>query len=127
MFIRTFFFLLFRHVVRHGLLIMESLIPFEEVVNILDPVFTCMDTVHTGHGKRRHAHLQELVLVQEERFLAIQRHFSWSTRFFSNLFSKKCQYVAEKHVCERLVLPHDLPYLELNGGIWREQDRAERQ
>lgn len=72
----------------HGLLVVEALVPLQEVVDILDPVFARMDTVYTGHGKRRHAHLQELVFVQEERFLAIQRYFCRSAGFFSNLFFK---------------------------------------
>ena len=80
--------ILFRHVVCHGLFVMEALVPLQEVVDILDPVFARMDTVHTGHGERRHAHLQELVLVQEERFFAIHRHFCWSAGFFSDLFFK---------------------------------------
>ena len=56
----------------HCLLVMESLVPVEKIVDVLDPVLSCMDSIDTWHREGRHADLQEFVPVQEERLLAVQ-------------------------------------------------------
>jgi hypothetical protein len=63
---------LFRDVMAHALLVMETLVPLQEIVDILHPVFTRMNPVNAWHGEGGHTHLQELVFVQEECLLAIQ-------------------------------------------------------
>jgi len=70
----------------HGLLVVEPLIPLQQVIDILDPVFACMDAVDTRHWERGHANLEKLVLVQKECLLAIQRHLGRSSGFISNLY-----------------------------------------
>lgn len=69
----------------HGLLIVKALIPVEKIVDILDPVLSCVDSIDARHREGRHAHLQEFVLVQEECLLAVQGHLRRTSGFLSNL------------------------------------------
>jgi hypothetical protein len=41
----------------HAVLVKEALVPFQEIVDVLDPVLTCMNPIDTRHWKLRHAHL----------------------------------------------------------------------
>ena len=56
----------------HALLVVEALVPLQEIVNILHPVLACMNSIDAWHGEGRHADLKKLVLVQEECLFAVE-------------------------------------------------------
>lgn len=56
----------------HALLVVEALVPLQEIIDILHPVLACMNPVDAWHGERRHADLKKLALVQEECLFAIE-------------------------------------------------------
>lgn len=56
----------------HALLVVEALVPLQEIVDILHPILTRMNSVDAWHGEWRHTDLKKLVLVQEECLFAIE-------------------------------------------------------
>jgi hypothetical protein len=56
----------------HALLVVEALVPLQEIVDILHPVLARMNSVDAWHREGRHADLKKLVLVQEKCLFAVK-------------------------------------------------------